>query len=287
MKSGARILVVAIISLVAAYGAPVHAQVLQDSHMVTAIGLYHLELSDNKTTNVLFPYAVKNVDRGSADVIAQTVQGFGNVLQLKANVAGFRQTNVTVITSDGKFYSFLVDYNSNPELLNLSFVGKDGESTGPSKNIALSDEQYNEAVLDRDATNLLSARSFLHKHSINEQMDLRLAGIYLKDGLMWFKLSLSNQSQVDYELNNIAFSVVDRKQAKRTARQELQLQPVYVKRVVKVPGNATKVFILAFKPITIPSTQSIKIQVSEKAGGRNLILSVKARKLLRARALKE
>lgn len=260
------------------YARQVNAQRLQGSNAVTTIGLYHVDLSDNKTTNIIFPYAVKSVDRGSADVIVQVVQGFGNILQLKANTANFKQTNVTVITSDGKFYSFLADYNSDPEALNIFF-------TDSSKSIALPDD-YNAKVLGNDAANVLQAKSFLHKHIINEQMKLRLAGIYLKDNLMWFKLQLDNHSQVDFDMNNLSFSVVDKGQVKRTARQEILLQPVYTKLVGAVKGNTTEELVLAFKPLTLSNTKRLKIQISDKAGGRNLILLIKSKKLLRARLLK-
>ncbi|ANI90783.1 conjugative transposon protein TraN [Arachidicoccus ginsenosidimutans] len=226
----------------------------------------------------MFPYAVKSVDRGSADVIAQVAQGFGNVLQLKANVADFKQTNVTVITSDGKFYSFLSDYNSDPKLLNLSF-------TDSVKNMALPDD-YNAKVLGNDAAEILQAKPFLHKHIVDEQMKLRLSGIYLKDNLMWFKLQISNRSQVDFDINNLSFSIIDKGQAKRTARQEILLQPVYTKQAEIIKGNATKEIVLVFEPFTLSNAKRLKIQISEKAGGRNLILLIKARKLLRARLLK-
>lgn len=243
---------------------------------------YRFQLSENKTGNIIFPYAIKSVDRGSGNVIAQVVQGFGNILQLKASVPQFKQTNVTVITSDGKFYSFLVDYDPDPKVLNLSFVPAGNESiTAP----ALPDD-YNEATLDSDAANAIHARAFLHKKISNEQMRLRLAGIYLKDGLMWFKFRLSNHSQVDYAIDQTSFSIIDKKQVKRTARQEITLMPVYHHSIGQVSGNHTGEWVQAFQPVTIPKTKRLKILVSEKAGGRNLIMYIKARKLLRARALK-
>ncbi|TAN02252.1 MAG: conjugative transposon protein TraN [Chitinophagaceae bacterium] len=286
MKSVVKVFVMMIFSFGLIYTEQVNAQELQDNKTDTTIGLYHLELSDNKTTNLIFPYAVKSVDRGSADVIAQVVQGFGNVLQLKANVAGFKQTNITVITSDGKFYSFLADYNTNPKSLNLSFVGSDSENTAHLKSFALPDDYYNEAILNADAVSILSAKSFLSRHTINEQMKLRLEGIYLKAGLMWFKLSIHNQSQVGFDVDNISFSVVDKKQVKRTARQEILLQPTFTKSVEVIQGNTTKELVFGFKPFTLTSAKRLKIQISEKSGGRKLILLVKAKKLLRARLQK-
>lgn len=257
---------------------PVMAQQALDAQVPE----YHFTLSENKTGNIIFPYAIKSVDRGSGDVIAQVVQGFSNVLQLKANVAGFKRTNVTVITSDGKFYSFLVDYDPDPKVLNLSFVQN---GVAKENTLAMPDD-YNEATLDSDAIKVFHTRTFLHKGISNEQVRLRLVGIYLKDGLMWFKLRLSNHSQVDYAIDQTGFSIIDKKQVKRTARQEIALMPVYARSVDRISGNHTGQWIQAFQPVTIPESKRLKILVSEKAGGRNLIMYIKARKLLRARALK-
>jgi conjugative transposon TraN protein len=283
MKSVVKVFVAMIFSFGLIYTKPSNAQGLQENKVVTTIGMHHLELSDNKTTNIIFPYTIKSVDRGSADVLAQVVKGFGNVLELKANIPNFQQTNVTVITSDGRFYSFLADYSSDPKTLNLSFVSDKQPS---QRSVALPDDKYNEALLDRSSIKMLQAKSFLHKKIKSQQMKLRLLGIYLKDSLMWFKLSIKNQSQVAFDLDNISFSVEDKKQVKRTAKQEIQLQPVYTKLVRVVKGNTTKEMLLAFKPFTLSNAKRLKIQIREKAGGRNLILLVKARKLLRARLLK-
>src|SRR5690606_26501384 len=80
-----------------------------------------IEIAFSKTTNLVFPFEIKSVDRGSKDVLAQKAGGIENVLQLKAARQDFDETNLTVITSDGKLYSFLVNYADNPSALNLSF----------------------------------------------------------------------------------------------------------------------------------------------------------------------
>lgn len=280
-------MMLAVFSFGLIYTEPSNAQGLQPNKIVASIGSYYLQLSNNKTTNIIFPYAVKSVDRSSVDVIAQVVQGFGNVLQLKANIPNFKQTDVTVITSDGKFYSFLVDYNADPKVLNLSFINNPPKKQQRNRgSIAIPGNRYNDALLDSDGSLVQQTKSFLHKKTKQQRMKLRLAGIYLKDGLMWFKLQLGNQSQVGFGLDNIVFSVVDKKQAKRTARQEIQLQPVYLDKPDNINGKTSNELILAFKPVTIQNTKHLKIQISGQDNGRNLILLIKPEKLLRARMLK-
>src|SRR3954447_10378262 len=79
----------------------------------------HLSVTYNKTTNLIFPYAVQSIDRGSKDILVQQPKGTENIVQLKADKADFSQTNLSVITIDGKLYSFTVDYGVQPSELNI------------------------------------------------------------------------------------------------------------------------------------------------------------------------
>src|SRR5690349_15869235 len=71
---------------------------------------HRLEVSFNKTTSIVFPFSITSVDRGSPDILAQKVNGVENVLQLKAGQKDFKETNLTVITADGKLHHFTVNY---------------------------------------------------------------------------------------------------------------------------------------------------------------------------------
>lgn len=248
----------------------------------TPLPSLHFQLSENKTGNIIFPYAIKSVDRGSGDIIAQVVQGFGNILQLKAGIPQFRQTNVTVITSDGRFYSFLVDYDPDPKVLNISF----SPASKPCEAAPALPDDPNEARLDSEAIKALHAGSFLHQATGKEQMRLRLAGIYLKDGLMWFKLALANRSRIDYIPDQTSFTIIDKKQVRRTARQQIVLTPVYNHPGAPVIGKHTGKWVQAFLPLTLPGNKRLKILVTEKADGRDLMMYIRAKKLLRARVLK-
>lgn len=68
---------------------------------------YDIEVTYNKTVHVLFPAAVQYVDLGSNDIIAGRASGAENVVRIKSAVAGFTgETNFSVITADGCFYTF-------------------------------------------------------------------------------------------------------------------------------------------------------------------------------------
>ena len=84
---------------------------------------YKLEVTYNKTTNLVFPAAITSVDRGSQDILVQKATGVENILRVKADVKDFTETSLSIITADGKLYSFIVNYVKQPAYLNIN-VGK-------------------------------------------------------------------------------------------------------------------------------------------------------------------
>ena len=71
---------------------------------------FEISIRYNKTTSLIFSYAVVSVDRGSADILVQKAKGVENIFQVKAEKRGFTPTNLSAVTAEGKFYSFLLNY---------------------------------------------------------------------------------------------------------------------------------------------------------------------------------
>ena len=82
-----------------------------------------LEVTYDKTVHILFPAAVRYVDLGSPNLIAGKADGAENVIRVKATVKNFRsETNMSVITEDGSFYTFNVKYADEPLILNVELT---------------------------------------------------------------------------------------------------------------------------------------------------------------------
>ena len=82
------------------------------SQMIPSHGL---EITYDKTVHVIFPASVKYVDLGSTNLIAGKADGAENVIRVKATTRNFREeTNMSVITEDGNFYTFNVKYADEP-----------------------------------------------------------------------------------------------------------------------------------------------------------------------------
>jgi len=245
-----------------------------------------LKVSTNKTSNLIFPLGIKSVDIGSADLMAQKANGVENVLQLKAAKENFDETNLTVITSDGKFYSFLIDYSANPNLLNLKF--KDTSNDGALfSSPGLKSSKSNAAQIEIDARKCLEQKRFLFalKDKANG-MRLLLSGIYIDNDVLYFKLNVDNKTNINYDFESLNFFIKDIKQGKRTAVQEIQQTPLLVYNdSCYVTGESSLSFVVAVQKFTIPDKKMLVIQLMEKNGGRNLSLKIKNRTIVKAKTI--
>jgi conjugative transposon TraN protein len=255
----------------------------------TIIESFPVSICSNKTTNLIFSYPIKSVDRGSGDVLAQKANGVENVLQVKAAKENFQSTNLSVITTDGKFFSFVLIYDKNPAALNISFV-KDSILTSKiasGDQVQLTAEKSNDLIADRDASIMLKQKHFLHRGIFSDGMKLTIHGIYIKDNALWFVFEAENYSYLDYHAEYLRCFIEDKKKSARSAIQETELQLLSPASIWQtVPGKNKKQFVIAFSPFTFSKDKKMIVQMSEKNGGRMLKLTVSHKVILRARSVK-
>jgi conjugative transposon TraN protein len=244
-------------------------------HGQRSIPSYTLSVTFKKTTNVIFPYRIEKADIGSADVIGHKDPSLENVLFLKAGRKDFTPTNLSVYTSDGKFYSFIVSYKEDPDTLNLSFVP---DHTADNTVV----DSFMEAKMDSDAVNILAQPSFMHRKIKTQDIKVILNGIYLMDDLLWIRVLIKNHSQIDYKPSFIRFSIRDKKVGKRTAVQESELTYSWSNAVKSVPGNGKAVYLFALPSFTISDQKKLVLQMEEKKGERTILLDIPSRTVLKA-----
>ncbi|MGC3947995.1 MAG: conjugative transposon protein TraN [Chryseolinea sp.] len=239
-----------------------------------------IEITFNKTSSLIFPSSIVSVDRGSRDVLAQRAKGVNNILQLKAGKLNFNETNLTVITADGNLHHFFVRYAETPSRLTLNV----GVPSFSEKQSLLFQTDMTEDELARLSDEILSWQDPRKiKSRSKHDMSLTLKGIYIEGNVMFFHLRLENKSNIPYHTEILRFSVLDRRQAKRTASQEI------VEETINQTGNASMVsgrsaedVVFAIPKFTIPDAKWLRIDLKEKRGGRNLSIGVKNRRIIQA-----
>jgi conjugative transposon TraN protein len=223
------------------------------------------------------------VDRGSADVLAQKAKGVENILLVKAGRQNFSETNLSVITADGKLYSFILDYINNPTAINISF-GADTLNTDVPSSLK---PFYNEASMRIDVERILKQKKSVRGiRDYRYEVRFSLNGIYIKNDVIFFMVQVANNSNINYDVDMLRFFIRDATKAKRTATQEIEVEPRYVYGDTStIKGDTKNTIVFALPKFTIPDQKLLSIQLMEKNGGRNLQLSVPNRTIIRAKSL--
>lgn len=242
-----------------------------------------LYIGYSKTTTIVFPYAIKSVDKGSQDVLTQKAKGMENILHIKAAQQGFMETNLTVITGDAKLYSFVVNYDEESPQLNLSM----DKAKSKSPEIYFSEQSENEQELLN-----YSKLAFYQKNTIagalkkKYEIKFQLNGIYIRDDVLYYRIRVVNSSRINYDIDQLRFFIRDSRKIKRTASQEIEIVPILIhNNLSTINGESEGTTVFALPKFTIPDKKHLVIQLMEKNGGRHIELQLKNTKLLRLTVL--
>ncbi|HEY4063790.1 MAG TPA: DUF4138 domain-containing protein [Puia sp.] len=119
----------------------------------------------------------------------------------------------------------------------------------------------------------------------NGRMIMQLMGIYTRETLLFFHLSLSNRSYLDYDMDSIRFFIAD-KGGKDVSPKRTELVPVYVYgNTQRIRGKSREPSVIALRRFTLPPGKRLLIEAREKNGGRHLQLQADNGPLVRARLI--
>ncbi len=256
-----------------------------------------LEVCFEKTTHIIFPSEVVYVDLGNENLVAGLADGAKNVLRVKSAFKSFKQeTNLSVITEDGSYYTFNVKFAKEPLLLSIEMTDflHDGEAVNRPNN---AQEVYLEKLGQESPMLVKLIMKSIHKQNKREikhigskrfGVQFLLKSIYTNNGLLYFHTELKNTSNIPFDVDFVSFKIVDKKVIKRTAMQEQVLEPLRAQNyVVVVPAKSSERTVFALEKFTIPDDKQLVIEVAEKEGGRHQSFVVENEDIVRANVIDE
>ena len=250
-----------------------------------------IEAGFSKTVHILFPSPVTYIDIGSMDIIAGKADGAGNVVRVKAAVRNFTtETNLTVITEDGGFFSFDVHYAENPAVstINISAPKQPAGGTGstqpepaPAEGRVLLQEVGREkpATVKRVLGDIYRQNRMDVKGIRTKKygIGVEVLGIYVHNDVIYIHTMVSNETNISFEVDARQFIVADRKLAKRTAQQQT---PLDILRVCNDPtvvrGHQRQRTVFALQKFTIPDDKVLLLEIIERNGARHQTVEIPA-----------
>ena len=256
-----------------------------------------LEVCYQKTTHIIFPSEIVYCDLGNENLVAGLADGAKNVLRVKSAFKSFKQeTNLSVITEDGSYYSFNVKFAKEPLLLNIEMTDflHDGEAVNRPNNAQeiylerLGSESPMLVKLIMKSIYKQNKREIKHIGSKRFGVQFLLKSIYANNGLLYFHTELKNTSNIPFDVDYISFKIVDKKVIKRTAMQEQVLEPLRAQNYVTVVhGKSSERTVFALEKFTIPDDKQLVIEIAEKEGGRHQSFVVENEDIVRANVIDE
>lgn len=283
------IFVLFFISTLTIYAQNDHTKVIPESNVISS---YCLDVTYDKTVHLIFPSGIAYIDLGSPNIIAGKAEGAENIVRVKAAVKDFKEeTNFSVITDEGSFYSFIVNYSDNPEKLNIEMkdflhAEKLGNQLENSIEVHLS-ELGNESPKTVQMVMEKIYKTSRKKNKLTESnqfgVEFSLRGIFCYNDLLFFHTEIKNTSDIPFDVDFLVFKIVDKKVVKRTAIQETIIEPVRAYNyVTSVKGKESESTVFAFQKFTIPDKKQLVVELFEKNGGRHQRFIVKNGDLAKA-----
>ncbi|HBL77034.1 MAG: conjugative transposon protein TraN [Bacteroidetes bacterium GWF2_42_66] len=269
-----------------------HIKLIPENNVISS---YCLDVTYDKTVHLIFPSGIAYIDLGSSNIIAGKAEGAENVVRVKAAVKDFtEETNFSVITEEGSFYSFIVNYSHNPEKLNIEMkdflhaekLGNKSENSMEVHLSELGDEspQTVQMAMERIYKGNRKKNHLAESNQFGIEFSLR--GIFCYNGLLFFQTEIKNTSDIPFDVDFLAFKIVDKKVVKRTAIQETIIEPVRAYNyLTSVKGKESESTVFAFQKFTIPDKKQLVVELFEKNGGRHQRFVVKNGDLVKARTI--
>ena len=265
-----------------------------------------IEAGFTKTVHILFPSPVTYIDIGSMDIIAGKADGAENVVRVKAAVRNFAaETNLTVITEDGGFFTFDVHYAENPVVSTLNLTVQEPQPESMKKPAAVGYPQptapasegrvlLREVGREKPAT-IKRMLSDIYRQNRTDVKGIRtkkygigveVQGIYVFNDVIYIHSCISNDTNISFEVDARHFIVADRKLTKRTAQQQSTLE---ILRVCNDPavvrGHQRQRTVFALPKLTISDDKVLLLEIIEKNGARHQTVEIPAEELLEAKLL--
>lgn len=239
-------------------------------------------INETSDVHLVAPGRIVYIDYGSDDILGGLAEGTENILRVKAGRRFEGLTNLSFALSDGRFYTYNIQYTP---IVDTALYTIDPEPQGSK--VILTDNR----VSKEDKSSLLT--QILKRDRDYYSLGLRKAGItfsvlniYSKKDMLILVMEITNTSSIPYDIDYTRYSIVSKKKNKRTASQELEQVPTVLSEPTnRIGAKKSHKLIISFPKFTISEDNFFHIDIVEKNGGRNISYDLDAESIIDAKSL--
>ncbi|MBL7473312.1 DUF4138 domain-containing protein [Robertkochia sediminum] len=242
---------------------------------ISIMGLHGQELqiiavNEQKKVVMFFPSPIRQATTGSEDFHfsynEQIPQYFGILQGRKAP-----ESNLLVITHDGRVYSYLLKYQeelsqTNYFVTDTTAIGKEGGAAFKERVPVIDSVHYEKA-----GAYVLQKVHTLNKTKKESGIAFTVLDILYAEREMFVAFEIENKSKDSYEVGSVNTIIEHGKDRAERSFQELPLEEVYHYHTPKVVlPQTTQRFVIGYRKIGIGGKARLRFYLREKNGYRNL-----------------
>ena len=265
-----------------------------------------VQIMENHTAHLIFPADIIYTDIG--DNQNYIVDYTNNVLRVKGAKTD-KQTNLTVLTKDQRFYSFFVMYFENPQLnyfittrMAIKVLGNTDNKSPPTfptsnntksttatrkvnlptrsnSNKHKTPSGANPNLYQKAVTLLSEPHLYDYIGARHGDIQLKVTGIYHSLDNCFLVYEIRNRGAIPYDISYVEFGIKERKRPKKAALHEKKLPPLFTvkEEITRVLPYQVNEYVAVFGKVTVPNDRLFYMEVVED--GRNITLDILFHKL--------
>ncbi len=245
-----------------------------------------IEVSDIHTSHIILPSKVADIAIGHKEVISEKAEEIDNIVKVKSVVGDksrFKETSITVVTTDGKIYPMTVGYAKDPKEMSISF--------SENGNALFSEVTFNDDDLRKMSEWIINKGQYLNDLGKQDyKMTFQLCSVFTDQDVIAFYLYAKNNSNMDYPIDFVKAYISDNNAEKKAITQDEYLVPIYSYYSSNdgiIRGKGDMRIVLFFKKFTITKERILNFEMYEKNGGRNIRFKTPNKVIINAKVIEK
>ncbi|PIB38311.1 DUF4138 domain-containing protein [Maribacter sp. 4G9] len=196
-----------------------------------------------------------------------------------------KQSNLLVVTTDGKVYSYIIKYADSLKELNrfVSFSESIGhehqreplvirDTIQLDSNMVVH-KQYPKTFLEKSSTAILKQSERKNISKRKDGMSLAIKNLVYYEDLVFMQFEIKNESGIDFDIDYLKVALVIGNEKRRASYQSVPLKPQYVYKMPEKTRHAeTSRFVYVLPKFTLGDNEKLELRLKELKGNREMIL---------------
>ncbi|WP_181308812.1 conjugative transposon protein TraN [Rufibacter sp. XAAS-G3-1] len=230
------------------------------------------------TTHIVSPEPIKYVDISTDDIAGDIP--VDNIFRIKPKKANPKTGMVTIVGE-----RFMVQYKL---LYTESATANYEVRIDPTQVDEFLNPSVSMSLLDMDKFSMMAVQNKPRVNAVstrNQKMSITLNNIYTIGDYFFVDVSMRNETNIKYEIDQIKFKIEDKKVVKATNFQQIEIEPVrQLYNIKSFQKKYRNVFV--FKRFTFPDEKVFNIEIAEsQISGRTISLKIDYSDVLNADTL--